>query len=138
MEDELFKVELTEKGVYWLRRLYGIAKAILIAAVVVNLISLYTTLAYFVQSDRQPDASSAGRWRNLIYVSYLMISFVLQIVQIVFYRRFAAKAMQAIEARDSAAFNNSFRWLVLQSVLFLIQILIAFFYLAYAYILNRG
>lgn len=138
MEEEIFKVELNEQGVYWLRRLYGLAKAILVAAVVVNLISLVTTLSYFFQSDRLAGTSSSMRWRNLIYVSYLMVSFVLQVVQIVFYRRFAAKAMDAIEASNTKAFNDSFRWLVLQSVLFLIQILIAFVYLAYAYVLNRA
>lgn len=134
MEPDLFRTEINENGIMWLKHLYRLSTYILITTILFNGVSVATTIYYILQTKYDSGMPASLHIRNLLFAVFATINFALQVTQIIFFKRFAVTARKALDAGESKLFNQSFRWLFLQAVCMLVQLAVSFFRFTYSYI----
>jgi len=128
MNDDLFVVSINEEGKRSLRRFAQLSLAVLIVALIASIVEVVSSVVAFQKAMRFVNDQKVRR--NLtVSTVYVLINFALMIVQIVFYRRFAIMINRSINYSDSPAFNQSFRFLFLQSACFLLQLILGLLFI---------
>lgn len=136
IEPEIFRVEINEEGKSWIQRFYNLAKLVLVVTILVNILSLALTLPYVLQANENPEMPAKMWIRNLLFIAHLLFTFVIQTVQVVYYKKFGQKVTEALDVGDSVTFNRSFQWLFIQAACFLVQLAVTFLYFTYSYFTN--
>ncbi|MFN8290940.1 MAG: hypothetical protein U0U70_11820 [Chitinophagaceae bacterium] len=114
----IFNVEVNEEGLSQIRRIHHLARGLFWGTLVVQLVIIGTFL------ERQIRMWQAGFWnssvipvRMLFYPVYIILLGVSSFCFWFYFLRFSGKAKQAINNRNTPAFNDAFRWLY-KSLLF--------------------
>lgn len=133
MESELFSVEINEEGYNWIKRFGIIATIVFVVTILTSSFNIMMAIA--TMNILKINTISVGiRNYYSINIAILVFNFIFQIVQLFFYRRFSIIAKKAIRGRNSVLFNRSFKWLVIQAVCFLVQVLMSLSHFLYIYL----
>ncbi len=135
MSDELFKVEVNEEGLQVFRRLSALSLIILMVTVLMGALQIGTVLYFLLKSVNFSRLGNRFNYQYYTSVLSVVVGFVLQVVQIVLYRRFIRLAIVAINNSDSVGFNRSLRLLYMQAVLYLLQSGLVFLIMAARFLL---
>ena len=136
MEEEFFRIEVNEEGKRSLQRFAKLSLVVLVVGLSLSTIQLVSSLAAFQRVFRLSMTQKVQQ-NFSISIIFSVVSFVLQVLQIIFYRRFAALSTRGIHASDSESFNRSFRFLILQSVCFLLQLAVTLLVMIMRFIILR-
>jgi hypothetical protein len=128
MEEEIFCVEVNEEGRTLLQRFAKLSLLILIFTLILGALQTVSSLYAFFKAVRHSSFSGKLQYNYYLTMAYVLLNFLLQAVQVIWYRRFAKIATLCLNHSDSPGFNRSFRLLNMQALCFLLQLgLTAFF-----------
>lgn len=123
-EAEIFRVEVNEEGRRLLQRFARLSLVILAITLLFGTLQTGTSLFYLLKTAGFSPAERSIRFTYYFTATGAVLGFVLQVAQVILYRRFGVLAFKAVAEGDTVAFNRSFRLLNLQAVCFLLQVIV--------------
>lgn len=135
--NEVFSIKLNEEGAHWLRRLQSLAMFILLATVFYNAINLHNTLPYVLDANKETTLPAKWRLSNSVFVIYLIIHAILQVIHTFLYYQFAVSSRQAITEKNSIQLNQSLRFLYWQAVTLLLQVCFSLAYFLFSSLIKN-
>ena len=114
-ENNLFEITLSQEGAGWLLRLYNITRWLFIMGIVMSFLSVLSMILRhrFYMAYNIPQ-----HWIDLsIRPIFEGVLLTVTIIQLYYFFTFSRTAKKAIEQQQSDLFNESFKWLLRNTIL---------------------
>lgn len=132
-ENNLFEITLSREGAGWLLRLYKITRWLLILGIIVSLLLVLSLILRYRIYMRY---NIPYNWITNVELNILPIFegvlMVVTIIQLYYFFTFSRTAQKAIEQQQSDLFNESFKWLLRNTLLATVMIAMHFISVGFA------
>ena len=125
--DDLFKVQLTEKGAFHLQRFSKLVTAALIFLTIISILQLilcvkniYLLFQYYMQEGYFRRLSLAFKLNWFLEVLVVVLNWI----AVFYYYQFGARVHQAINDKNEISFNESFNLLFKNIIIFMAVLVI--------------
>lgn len=127
-ENNLFEISLSQEGASWLLRLYKVTRWLFVLGIILSLLFVLSLILRYRIYMRY---NIPHNWITNVEMKILPIFegvlMVVTIIQIYYFFTFSRTAKKAIEQQQSDLFNESFKWLLrntlLASVMFVMHLI---------------
>jgi hypothetical protein len=118
-EPELFEIKLDEKAKYYIMRVAGLATAILITMLITAIIYLVLDINRIIRDNKLFwDLEDTIKFRSMPWISIVVT--ILNIIGVTCYVVFLRRLRWSIKNGNQAYFSESFKYLLRNSIIFLV------------------
>lgn len=137
-ENNLFDVSLSSEGAGYINRVYRITRWTFIIGILFSVIQLVNIGTRF-RMVNSATGLQGGDWLSIvtyIYPVVEIVSVILTLLQLYFFFNFTRIGNKSIELQQSELFNESFKWLLRNTMVAITMVILETFLLCLATIAN--